>query len=43
MSAADTAAGAARTLDVNPFGPHMIADPYPTYARLLAMGGPVFV
>ena len=26
------------THDVNPFGPHMIADPYPTYARLRETG-----
>lgn len=35
MAGTDSAASAARTLDVDPFGPHMIGDPYPTYARLL--------
>jgi cytochrome P450 len=35
MSVADSGAPVARPLDVNPFGPHMIADPYPTYARML--------
>jgi cytochrome P450 len=38
MSVADTGPSAARTADLNPFGPHMIADPYPTYERMLQVG-----
>jgi len=35
MSVAETGAGAARSFAINPFGPQMIDDPYPTYARML--------
>jgi cytochrome P450 len=34
----DTGAAAARPYEVDPFGPHMIADPYPTYRQLLETG-----
>jgi cytochrome P450 len=38
MSVTDTGAAAARPHEVDPFGPHMIGDPYPTYRQLLETG-----
>jgi pimeloyl-[acyl-carrier protein] synthase len=38
VSVTDTGAPAARFSDVDVFGPHMIADPYPTYQQLVTEG-----
>jgi hypothetical protein len=34
MSGAETEARVAQAIDVNPFGPQMVTDPYPTYTAV---------